>query len=182
MPPSSCLWAIESRIENKAAIAHLYPVLQELFVDRLLVDTPNVPLLIDEVLAIAGQESPRIQAIKDLFKELNSLGPHAPALDRLKDAPVIPVKRTDGLVRLLKATDAFAIIDRVPYMELFANKIPMMDYTREETHELESLISALGLEGRYISRLIQELSMVSGASSHVGLSDRFKRKAYSIFR
>ena len=139
-------------------------------------------MLVEEVLVAADQETPRIQAIKDLLKELNSFGPRAPALDRLRDAPVIPVKGTDGLVRLLKATDAFAIIDRVPYMELFANKIPIMDYTREETHELESLISALGLEGRYISRLVQEHSMVNGASKHVALSDRFKRKAYSIFR
>ena len=139
-------------------------------------------MLVDEVLAVAEQEIPRIQAIKDLFKELNSFGPCAPALDRLKEAPVIPVKGTDGLTRLVKATDAFAIIDRVPYMELFANKIPVMDYSREETHKLEPFISALGLEGSYISRLVQELSMVNGAANHVALSDRFRRKAYSIFR
>lgn len=139
-------------------------------------------MLIDEVLAIADQETPRIQAIKDLFKELNSFGPYAPALDRLKGAPVIPVEGTDGLTRLVKATDAFAIVDRVHYMILFAHKIPVMDYSIEEVHELQSFISALGLEGRYMSQLVQELSMVNGASNHVALSDRFKGKAYSIFR
>ena len=139
-------------------------------------------MLIDEVLAIADQEPPRIQAIKDLFKELNSFGPRAPALDRLKGSPVIPVKCTDGLFRLLKATDAFAIIDRVPYMELFANKIPVMDYSREETHMLESFISALGLEERYISRLVQELSTVNGASNDMILSNRIRRRAHFIVR
>ena len=182
LPPSACLWAIESHIEDKAAIAHHYPALEELFVDRLLVDKPSIPMLVEEVLAIADQEPPRIQAIKDLFKELNYFGPHAPALDRLKGPPVIPVKGTDGLTRLAKATDAFAIVDRVQYMILFTNKIPVMDYSREEIHELQTFISALGLEGRYMSQLVQELSMVNGASNHVALSDRFKRKAYSMFR
>ena len=139
-------------------------------------------MLVDEVLDVADQEMPRIQAIKDLFKELNSFGPRAPALDRLKGAPVIPVKGTDSLVRLVKATDAFAIVDRGQYLKLFANKIPVMDYGQEDTHKLESLISALGLEGRYMSRLVQELSMVNGASNHVALSGHIKRRAYSIFR
>ena len=139
-------------------------------------------MLVQAVLAVAKEEAPRIQAIKDLFKELNSFGPCAPALDQLKWAPVIPVKGTDGLVRLVKATDAFAIVDRVHYTKLFANKIPMMDYSREEIHKLESFISALGLEGRCISQLVQERSMVNGASSDVVLSNRIKRRAYSIFR
>ena len=139
-------------------------------------------MLVDEVLAVAYQEMPRIQALKDLFKELNSFGPRAPALDRLKDAPVIPVKGTDGLIRLVKATDAFAIVDRLQYLKLFDNKIPVMDYGREDTHKLESLISALGLGGRYMSRLVQELSMVNQASNHVALSGSIKRRAYSIFR
>ena len=139
-------------------------------------------MLVKEVLAVAEQEVPRIQAIKDLFKELNSFGPCAPALDLLKGAPVIPVKGTDGLVRLAKATDAFVVVDRVHYMNLFADKIPVMDYSREESHKLGSFISALGLEGRYISQLVQELSMVNGASNDVVLTNRIKRKAYSICR
>ena len=173
---------MESHIENKTAIALHYQSLQKFFVDRLHVDKPDIPMLVKEVLAVAEQEIPRIQAIKDLFKELNSFRPRAPALDQLKEAPVIPVKGTDGLIRLLKVTHAFAIVDRVHYMELFANRIPVMDYSREETHKLESFISALGLEGRYISRLVQELSMVNGASNDVVLSNRIKRRAYSIFR
>ena len=173
---------MESHIENKTAIALHYQALQKFFVDRLLVDKPDIPMLVKEVLAVAKQKIPQIQAIKDLFKELNSFRPCAPALDRLKEAPVIPVKGTDGVVRLLKATDAFAIVDRVHYMDMFANKIPVMDYSREETHRLESFILALGLEGRYISQLVQELSMVNGAFNHGALSDRLKRKAYSIFR
>lgn len=173
---------MRSHIENKVAIAMHYGGLQEFFVERLLVDEPDIPMLVEEVLAVAEQEIPRIQAIKDLFKELNSFGPCAPALDRLKGASVIPVKGTDGLTRLVKATDAFAIVDRVHYMELFADKIPVMDYSREETHQLETFILALGLQDRYISQLIQELSMVNGASYDMILSNRIRRRAYSIFR
>ena len=150
--------------------------------DKLLVDVPNIPMLIDELLGVAGQKTPQLQAIKDLIKELNAFGPRAPALDRLKDASILPVKGTDGLVKLVKTTDAFAIGDRVHYLELFANKIPVMDYSREETHKLESFISALGLEERYMSQLVQELSMVNGASIDMVLGNRIKRKAYSIFR
>ena len=135
MPPSLCLWAAESPIDNKAAIALHYRALQRFFVDRLCIERPNIPMLVQAVLAVAKEEAPRIQAIKDLFKELNAFGPCAPALDQLKWAPVIPVKGTDGLVRLVKATDAFAIVDRVHYTKLFANKIPMMDYSREEIHK-----------------------------------------------
>ena len=171
-----------SNIENKTAIALHYQDLQKFFVDRLLVEEPNIPMLVDEILVVADQKTPRIQAIRDLIKELNSFRPRAPDLDRLRGAPILAVKGTDGLIRLAKTTDAFAIGDRVHYVTLFADKIPVMDYSLEDTHRLESFISALGLEGRYMSRLVQELSMVKEASHHVVLSDKIKRKAYSIFR
>ncbi len=173
---------MESHIQNKVAIARHYQGLQEFFVDRLLAHKPNIPMLVEELLVLADQKSPQVQAVKDLIKELNSFGPRAPALDRLKGAPILPVKGTDSLIRLAKATDAFAIVDRVHYFELFANKIPVMDYSREDTHRLESFFSALGLEERYMSRFVRELSMVNGASSDVALSASMKRRAYSIFR
>ena len=139
-------------------------------------------MLIDQVLAIADEKIPRLQAIRDLIKELNSFAPRAPALDRLIGAPILPVKGTDGIIKLFKTTDAFAIGDRVHYSELFANKIPVIDYNMEDTHRLESFLSSLGLEDRYMSRLVQERSMVGSASKHVKLSDRLKIKAYSILR
>ena len=173
---------MESHIQNKAAIARHYQGLEKFFVNRMLVHKPNIPLLVEAVLVVANQKTPQIQEIKDLIKELNSFGPHAPDLDRLNGAPILPIKGTDGVIRLVKATDAFAIVDRVHYLELFADKIPVMDYSREETHRLEAFFSALGLEQRYMSRLVRELSMVNGASNDVALSAEMRRKAYSIFR
>ena len=171
-----------SKIENKTAIALHYQGLQKFFVEKLLVDVPNIPMLVEQVLAVADEKIPRLQALRDLIKELNSFGPRAPALDRLIGAPILPVKGTDGLIKLVKTTDPFAIGDRVHYLELFANKVPVMDYSREDIHRLESFISALGLEGRYMSRLVQERSMVGSASNDGKLSDRLKRKAYFIVR
>ena len=182
-PPSLCLWAKDSQISGKVSIATQYDGLEDFFLNGLKVEEPDVGMYVEELkLLVASDEIPPTDAVKELIKQINSMGPRLGALERLEMLPMLPVKSVDGQIFLARKTDAFAIVDHETYQELFSSKVPFLDYTKEEVHELQPFISALGLQERYISQLVQETSTVNVSSKSARLSNEIKQKAYALFR
>ncbi|KAL2038032.1 hypothetical protein N7G274_009252 [Stereocaulon virgatum] len=182
-PPSSCLWADDTRITGKFAIASAYPDLRAFFVNSLKVEEPNIAMYVQELkLLVDGANQPSITAVKGMIEEINSYRPHQGALDALAASPVLPVKNTDGLIDLKSSTDVFAIVDRDEYEKLFKYRVAVLDYTLEEAHELRPFISAMGLEGRSMSENVNEATTVNVSSRISRVSQDVKEKAYALFR
>ena len=95
---------------------------------------------------------------------------------------VTVVKFPDGGIRLESIRTDFAIIDRIEYGVAFEGKVSVLNYTLEEVREYRSFLLPLGLGGRYMSKIIEEKSMVTGGDLHPRLSDEYRRKAYALFR
>ena len=182
-PPSSCLWANNTRISGKLAVAGHYANLRDFFVGDLQVEEPNIAMYVHELkLLVGGNNKPSIASVNELIKEINSYSPRRGALEELKTSPVLPIKGTDGQITLRSTTDFFAIIDRDEYEKLFRYRVAVLDYTLEQAHELRPFISALGLEDRFMSLNVKETSRVNVFSRVSRLSDNIREKAYALFR
>lgn len=165
------------------ALGRHYPKLQAFFVQRLGVEEPNIATYIAELqLLTAGDQTPPMEDVKGLIKQINSFGPRAGALDRLKSSNILPVKGSDGQTRLKKTSDVFAIVDRTGYGSAFRDKVPILDFEIEDVRELRPTILALNLEDRYMSRVVVESSTVKDSSRNMKLSNHVQNRAYALLR
>ena len=181
-PPSSCLWTSNTRTSRKVSIAH-YRDLEDFFVQCLGVKEPDINTYIEELkLLVAGNKRPSVETVKELIQYINSMGPRQEALKELQHCPILPVKDVNGQITLRRPSDAFAIIDRHDYEYLFSGKVPVLDYTKEEAHELQPFISALRLVNRYMSLIVKEISTVTVALRDPKVTHSIRDKSYAMFR
>ena len=181
--PSSCLWTDDTRLSVKVALLGHYSNLQAFFVERLGVEEPGIDTYIDELQSlVVSDESPSVEKVKDLIKQINSFRPGKGALDKLKPYGFLPVQGTDATTSLKTALDLFAISDRSAYASEFIGKVPILEFDREEVRELSPTIKALNLEHRYISQLVVETPTAEDSSKEGTLSDSVQKRAYALYR
>ena len=181
-PPSSCLWTSNTRTSGKVSIGH-YRDLEDFFVQCLEVKEPDINTYIEELKSLAvGNKRPSVETMKELIQYVNTMGPRQETLKDLRSYPILPVKDVNGQVTLRRPSDAFAISDRLEYEHLFGGKVPILDYTKEEAHELQPFLSALTLANRYMSLIVKEISKVNVALRHPKLTHSIREKSYGIFR
>ena len=137
---------------------------------------------ITELVLAIGEESPQMEKVKGLIKEINFFEPSVGDLDRLNSYSVLPVQGTNAKTSLKSTSDLFAIVDRSKYASAFGGKVPILDFDLQEVRELRQTILALRLEGRYISQLVVESSTVIGSVKEVILSHGVREKAYALLR
>ena len=182
-PLSACLWTNETRIPGKAAIAGQYADLQDFFVNYLKVEEPSIETYIEELeLLISDSDSPSVKKIQTVLKEIGSRKPEKSLLDRLKLRQFLPVWGVDGALSLKGVTDDFVIVDRKNYGDIFRGVIPSLDFSVEEVQGLKSMVLALGLSDRYISKTIRETSSAGNSLLEPVLSGEMRRKAHALFR
>jgi hypothetical protein len=178
----SCLWTDATRISGKVAIANPYAQLQDFF-QALGVKAPSVDMFVEELKALAdGERVPTIEEVKHFIDEINRREPREGTLEELKSLNILPVKGINGDVRLRKCRNPFAIVDRLEYGKAFQGKYAILQFSLEEVHELQPFLSALGLQDRYMSRIVEEKSTVQGGEWDRDLSDKFRQKANALFR
>lgn len=181
--PSSCLWTDDTRLSGKVALLGHYSDLQAFFVQRLGVEEPGIDTYIDELQSlVVSDESPSVEKVKDLIKQINSFRPGKGALDKLKPYGFLPVQGTDGTTSLKTALDLFAISDRSAYASEFKGKVAVLDFGIEEVRDLRQTIEALHFEHRYMSQLVEEVTTVKDSSKEATLSDSVQRRAYALLR
>jgi hypothetical protein len=178
---SSCLWAEATRIAQTVAIATQYAKLQDFF-QELGVKVPNIATFVQELKALAHGERATIGEVKHLMFEINRREPKEGVLEELKSLNILPVKRANGTVALRNTGYNFSIVDRREYGDAFEGKAPILHFTMEEVHEMQPFLSALGLQDRYMSRIVEEKSMVEGGERDPNLSYKFRQKACALFR
>ena len=143
---------------------------------------PNIDTFIQELKALAHGERATIGEVKHFMSEINRREPKEGVLEELKSLNILPVKQANGTVALRNTGYNFSIVDRREYGNAFEGKAPILHFTMEEVHEMQPFLSALGLQGRYMSRIVEEKSMVEGGERDPDLSYKFRQKAYALFR
>jgi hypothetical protein len=140
-------------------------------------------MFVEELKALAeGVRVPTIEEVKHFIDEINRREPREGTLEELKPLNILPVRPINGDVRLTNSHPPFAIIDRLEYGKAFEGKYPILHFNLEEVHKLQPFLSALGLQDRYMSKIVEEKSTVEGGAWDRDLSDKFRQKAYALFR
>ncbi len=185
--PSACLWSSPTRLAGKAIIDGLYPDLKLLFTKVLGVSRITLDVVYESLLKAASVNTSANQ-MKRLLLTLNSLLPTAsnpPRPDRLLQSCSFPVRAPwkDG-VTLVSCEAEFFIIDRDDMFAIFGNRVRCLDFSLHEVCLMKPFIEWAGLESKYLSRCIEEVSRVHG-DVQWPIRDRkrdIRRKAYGLLR
>lgn len=178
----SCIWAEHQiQLPGKFSIATDYRELMSFFVKVLQVAKPNLKM---HVLALIEKtsENPNKRDIIQEMLNICAFDLTPQTLEDLSECKCLPVKRPSGELRWQNKSGAFAIVDRREYGEIFAGKVNFLDFSLEEVHSLNSLLVGLGLEGRYTSKAVREITTVQGGSLNQRLTTDLRKKAYAICR
>lgn len=160
--------------------------LEDFFVKFLGVDRLNFSIVHDELLGVDPQSTP-IEEVKDLIWSLNSfLTKETPKEkpEKLLKKAILPIRYPNDSVRLVTTEVDFAITDRRAYGEEFKDKVKILDFGLEEVHKLQPFLAWVKIEGRYLSRVVKEISVVESGVTYP-LSDpkwEVKTKAHALVR
>jgi hypothetical protein len=183
-PPSACVWTPASKVGEQFGVAEAYGELKDFFVGKLSIREPTAWTYIAELKNLSTEVPPDSEKIKQTLQTIQQLNPTSFHYDSIQHLKCLPIKLADGSTQLASATDPFLIIDRIEYGSLFSGSVTILDLNLQETHELQSSISALGLTNRYMSSLVTEQTTVRGPSTQPSaiLSRNFRYKAKAIYR
>lgn len=166
-----------------------YEDLQEFFVDFLGVDTLNLQIVYDELLHLGRSPSPSVDQVKQQIQSFNGLLSDVSRYPRVKPEPlrrakIFPVHIPGGEVKLFTGETNFAIVDRVTLGVCFAGQVKTLDFDLNEVHEIASFIQWLGLEERYLSLSVREISTVDQTDMRpvTPSEDKIRPIAHSLCR
>ena len=187
--PSQCLWASETRIQGKTILNTFYEDLYKLFVTTLGVDTLNLEIVYNDILKLGSSTSASIEEVKRqiwVFNGFLQACDDSSDIDaeKVRNAKIFPVRFPDGNVELRTCAEDFAIVDRVYLGEHFCDKVKTLDFTFDETIKLSNFLVWLGLEPKYMSKLVKEISSIdsSGALPVPPASCAIRTKAHALCR
>jgi hypothetical protein len=133
----------------------------------------------------AGQSS--VEEVKESISVLNSFlqsEKKPPSPKRLLERRVFPVRYPNGGVELCTSETAFSIADRKHLQDLFSNMAKFLDFGTNDVPPLEPFFKWAGLENRYLSRSVKEISTLCGAPDRaISNPDRdIRRRAHGLLR
>lgn len=183
--PVNTLWSSSTPIRGKATLDVQYEELKRFFVTKLGVKSLTLEMVYDELLQkpqTNTQEDIRVAmlALSNFLREERTL------LDpkRLRDAQIFPVKYAMNEPVLRSTESDFAIADRGHLQERFRGKVALLDFDMEDVSKMRSFFSWLGLEDRFLSNSVKEITSVQpNAGRPIRTPGRdLRRKAYYILR
>ncbi|KAF9772494.1 hypothetical protein IL306_009798 [Fusarium sp. DS 682] len=160
-----CLWSSATQIRGRVALNDLYPDLEDFFVSFLGVQELTLGMAYDELKEMGSRvPPPSIVAVKETIWALNSL--LGSTVDQPDENPifrgtVFPVRYPNGSVKLQSGRTQFAIADRKALRDIFAPQAKMLDFTLDEVRRLRPFLLWLGMETRYLSTSVREISTVA---------------------
>lgn len=168
------------------ALNDAYPGLAEFFTEFIGVRTLTLQMVHDKLVE-EGNARCSPQKIKQTIWLLNSYiqnESNIPDPKAVLQARVFPVRYPNGTVELYSSAVDFAIADRKHLLDLFSGRARFLDFDVNEVARLEPFLQWTGLDKRYISSSVKEISMVRG-DSHRALTSperNIARKAYGLLR
>jgi hypothetical protein len=147
----------------------------------------DLKMVYDELLNLASRVNVSIEEVKDLlcvfnshlFSEKTDLNP-----GKLLQRKVFPVRGPDGEPSLQTSRENFVIIDREGVCSGFRDLIQTLDFSLSEICRLRPFIAWAGLENRYLSKLVKEVSRLEGGVAQPISRPRraVRMKAYGLLR
>jgi hypothetical protein len=104
--------------------------------------------------------APSAPEIKRMAILISSMDPSTDNVKELLLCNIFSVKLTNGQRVFTNTTADFAINDRSEYGAAFAGKIRVLDYSIEEVRACRPLLLALGMKGRHLSEMVEEITTV----------------------
>lgn len=153
-------------------------------------ETLNLGLIYNE-LSKLGESTPIVESVKeqlfdfkDYFHIISDEKTITPG--GLKKLKIFPVRNpgTQENIQFCDGNAEFAIADRPQLEDNFRPHIKMLGFTNEEIHYLGPVIKWLGLEERYLSRLVTETSRVgdNGRVLNLSLGRNIQSRAHALCR
>lgn len=186
-PPSQCVWVESSvRIPGKASIADAYPLLKPFFTTVLKVSEPTVEMYVDSLEAEAKGKASAAQ-MKETMALICGLGVGDIDLSSLVEAKVLPIKLANGVNSFASASSKddfvdFAIMENIIHRDTFKGKIVVLDLSLEEIRDTRPLLLAMGLERRFSSKLVREVTDVKGGFQNHEMTRNLRVKSQAIVR
>ncbi|KAK2591572.1 hypothetical protein QQS21_010742 [Conoideocrella luteorostrata] len=160
--PSECVWSNTAKLKGRVSINEFYEDLQELFVDTCGVKVVDLSMAIDQLREVASLRPVSKKDIKTSIWTTNSLlsisSDSAPPGDIL-ESTLFPVRFPNGTVTCCSTTTDFFIADRATLRQSFAQKVNLLDFTLEEVVQLRPFLQWTGLQERYMSLCVREITM-----------------------
>lgn len=125
---------------------------------------------------------PPVNQIKDCMVLTSDMGPNEMDLVRLRSTAFLPVVVLGKEPILVKPNFDFSIVDRNEYGEAFDGKIALIQLSPTEVHNSSKLLLALGLQGQFMSKAVEEVTKVEDGVQNFLLSQELRRKAYALYR
>jgi hypothetical protein len=148
------------------ALPDAYKDLGGFFTELIGVKTLTLQMVHDKLVAEAsGQSTP--ERIKQTIWRLNSYIQTAKQLPdprQVLNAKVFPVRLPTGTVELCSSPVDFTINDRKHLSDLFSDKARSLDFDVDEVILLEPFLKWTGLDKRYLSSSVKEVTVVHGAA------------------
>ena len=186
-PRSQCVWVESSvKIPWKASIADAYPSKKTFFTTVLKISEPTVEMYVDSLKAEAKGKASAAQ-IKETMALICGLGVGESDLSSLIEAKVLPVKHANGVGSFASASSKdefvdFAIMENTIHRDAFKGKIVVLDFSLEEIRDTRPLLLAIGLEKRFSSKIVKEVTDVSGGSQDHEMTRNLRIKSQAIVR
>ena len=183
---SQCLWASATTIRGRATLNDHYEDSKDFFVTVLGVAELSLDMVLDELVEKGSRQAP-VEEIKETLWALTSfLSTNTPVSSprRILESRVFPVKYPNGQVVLRTSSVEFGIVDRRLLGDSFAGEANLLDFTLEEVRSLKPFFVWAGLEKRYLSNMVKEISQAEGGEL-VLIASRSRdigRKASGLFR
>lgn len=160
--------------------------MQDVFVEALGVPELTVELVYDELVAATGEDGVMlsVEGAKEALRVFNSLlvangGGYGFDPEDVLVNPVFPVRFPNGKVVFRTATEDFALRDRK-----FMEEAKFLDFEMEEVRLLQPLFHWAGIENRYLSREVTEITGTDTESARpISIPHReVKRHAHVLLR
>ncbi|KAH6617397.1 hypothetical protein F5144DRAFT_520469 [Chaetomium tenue] len=184
---SDCLWSSATPVRSKLILDNLYGNdMRDFFVGVLGVSDLTAELVYDKLAAKNGPELSVEEAKKTLFSFTSLLVAGSGVFDpaAVIANPVFPVRFPDGKVGLCTGTTSFALMDRKLLGQDFATLAKFLDFDMEEVRILQPLFQWAGMEDRYLSRAVNEITSADTESSRpISTPHRdIRGKAHALLR
>jgi hypothetical protein len=182
---TDCLWSSAAHIENKVSVDISWAGLETFFVDFLGVAALDIHMVYDDLKWKAESVEASIDQIKQNLRAFNTF--LVGTTERLDPEPILkgslfPVRFLDGHVELCSAETEFAIVDRKHLGDLFDKKAKLLDFSLAEVNELKPFFCWTGLESRYLSAVVKEVTVAAADLRQQSPKHPFKTKAYALSR
>lgn len=184
--PRDCLWSVTTEIKGMRNISNLYEDLFVFFVDFLGVPTLTLEMVVDKLI----EQGTSVEEIKETIWQVNAFlqsDQDHPNSSQVLNGNVFPIRNPNNgdLVELRSSKTDFVIADREPLLKLFSDRAKRLDFNVNEIHRLEPFLRWTGLENRYLSRSVKEITALGNddSSKHLMSSDRdIALKAHGLLR